>query len=108
MVARKYMGKMQRNKGYIGEHELVGILRDAGVSADRIAQLETDKIRKGDVLVADVWKGSVKYGNHVPQFIYDAKENGEEMLFLRKIARKSRGYKWLVCMDLDFFLEKFL
>ena|SRR3990167_677975 len=102
------MSKMQRRKGYVGEHELVGILNAAGLSAKRISSLETDKVSKGDVLVADIWKGSVKYGEHVPKFIYDAKGNREEMLFMKKIGRSTRGNKWLVCMDLEFFLATFV
>ena len=102
------MGKMQRRKGYVGEHELVGILNAAGLSTKRISLLETDKVEKGDVLIGGIWKGSVKYGNHVPQFIYDAKGNGEEMLFMKKIGRGARGNKWLVCMDLEWFLSRFV
>lgn len=99
------MSKMQRTKGANGEREIVNTLKEAGVPAVRISMLETGNVRKGDVEleVAGVWKGSVKLGQHVPKFVYDARGNGEDFLFMRRDRSK-----WQVCMDLEFFLRYFI
>ena len=97
------MGKMQRTKGRRGEQEVVNILKDAGVPAVRMGMAETGGVLKEDILVAGVWKAEVKIGSHVPKFIYDAMKEGEVFL----IMKRDRS-KWKVCMDLDFFLEKFI
>ena len=101
-------GKMSRKKGKRGENELVNILKNHGVPSERISQLEADGERKGDVTVAEIWKGSVKYGKQVPIWLYKARANGEQFLFSRRVSRSDRGYKWQITMDLDWFLKMFL
>ena len=96
------MSKSQRTKGRRFEQELVNILKENGVPAKRISMMETGGIDKGDVLVADIWKAEVKGGAQIPKFCYDARKSDEEYLFM-----KGDRKKWLVLMDLDFFLSKF-
>lgn len=97
------MGKSQRTKGGNGERELVNLLKANGIPAKRISMMETGGIDKGDILVAGVWLGEVKRGQHVPKFIYDAVKEGESMLFCRRDREK-----WKIIMDLGFFIEKFI
>jgi Holliday junction resolvase len=97
------MGKSQRNKGRRFEQEIVNILKDSGVPAKRISMMETGGIDKGDILVAESWKGEVKGGKQIPDFVYKARKNGEDILFM-----KGDRKQWLILMDVDFFLSKFL
>ena len=97
------MGKMQREKGVRLERELVNVLKDWDIPAERISPMEAGGIRKGDLLVAGVWKAEVKGGGMVPLWLYKARKEGEDMLFMKRDRRQ-----WLVCMDLDWFLKKFL
>ena len=98
------MSKMQRTKGAGGEREVVNILKEKGVYAQRISMLESGNVSKGDIKVGDLWIGEVKIGGQVPKFIYDAlKTEACKMLFLRRDRMQ-----WKICMDLDFFLETFL
>ena len=97
------MGKAQRRKGGDGERAIVNKLKDAGIAAKRISMQETGGIDKGDIEVAGCWQGQVKVGKQVPVFDYTALEDGSVMLFKKKDRKK-----WLVTMELDFFLEKFL
>lgn len=94
---------MQRNKGARLERELVNILKKSGVPAERISPMETGHVRKGDLLVASIWKAEVKGGSQVPKFIYNARKEGEEILFMKRDRKP-----WQICMDLDFFLEWFI
>ncbi len=87
------MGAMQRRKGYLGEAEIVRLLRASGKSAYRIAQLEAGGEMKGDVRV-DGYVASVKYGQHVPKFLYDALGEAK-LLFCRR-----NHQPWLVVMRL--------
>lgn len=96
-------GSYSRNKGARLERELVNILKSAGTYAKRISMMETGGIDKGDIEVAGLWKAEVKGGDQVPKFVYEARKVGETLLFMKR-----DGKKWLICMDLDFFLEKFL
>lgn len=95
-------GRKSRNKGKRGEREVVNILKANDVPAKRISPMEAGGEDKGDILVAEVWKGEVKLGSHVPKFMFDVKGESE-MLFIRRNRRK-----WMVCMDLDFFLKNFI
>ena len=99
----KTMGKLSRNKGSRGEREIVNRLKEAGVPCKRISMMETGGIDKGDVELMGVYKGQVKLGKMVPAWLYNARNVGEDFLF----ARKDK-HKWLVVMDLEFFLDKFL
>ncbi len=45
------MGKKSRNKGYRGEHELVCLLKRAGINAVRVPLSGATEFAKGDVLV---------------------------------------------------------
>jgi len=97
------MGKYQRDKGKRGEQELVRLLKEKGVPAKRISMLEAGQVDKGDVLIAEVWKAEVKIGGQVPKFIYDAKKEGEDFLICKRDRKE-----WLVVMDLNWFIDKFL
>lgn len=97
------MGIMQRRKGANAEREIVNILKDAGIPAKRISMMETGGIDKGDVELMDIYKGQVKRGQIVPAWIYKARDNGEEFLFVKRDREK-----WLVVLDLEFFLKNFI
>ncbi|MBD3366338.1 hypothetical protein GF360_03300 [candidate division WWE3 bacterium] len=95
-------GSYSRNKGRRLEQEIVNVLKDAGIDAKRISMVETGHHMKGDILVANHLKCEVKGGSHVPKFLYNARKDGEDILF----ARRDRQ-DWLVCMDLEWFIENF-
>ena len=98
------MGKLSRNKGADGEREVVNILKKAGIPAMRTSMMESGNIVKGDVLVAGIWKAEVKVGDSVvPKFLYDARKEGEVLLIVKRDRKK-----WQICMDLDFFIERFV
>lgn len=94
-------GRYSRNKGARLERELVNILKANDIPAKRISMMETGGIDKGDVEIAGIWKGEVKGGSQVPKFVYTARKTDEEFLFLKRDRKK-----WLVVMDLDWFIEK--
>ena len=97
------MSKMQRDKGKRGELEVCSIFRQHEIPAKRISPLETNHEDKGDIKIADLWIGEVKLGNHVPKFVYDAvKTEDTQFLFMRRDRKK-----WLICIDLNFFLDNF-
>lgn len=91
-------------KGKRAEREIVNILKDSGVPAKRIGGMETNHVDKGDVElnVMGVFKAQVKSGSHVPVTLYKFLEH-EDLAFVRRDRSE-----WLVCMKLDFFLEKFI
>jgi len=98
------MSKYQREKGKRGEREVCTILRKHGVPAKRISMNETNHEDKGDVSVAEIWIGEVKIGMQVPKFVYDARKTDEtEFLFMKRDREK-----WLVTMDLEWFLNTFI
>jgi len=94
-------GKYSRNKGQRFERELVNLMRDYGIKAKRISMMETGGIDKGDVQI-EQYRCEVKGGAQVPKFIYTARKTDEKLLFMRR-----DGKKWLVCMDMDLFMDKF-
>lgn len=97
-------GSYSRNKGRRGEQEIVNLLKKHGVPAKRISMMETGGIDKGDIKVAEIWTAEVKIGNQVPKFIYEARKT-EDTQFL--FCKRDRG-KWLVVLDLEFFLNNFI
>jgi hypothetical protein len=96
------MGKMQRRKGYLGEYQVNKILNKYGMVSKRVSPLEAGGAEWGDLQVAGNMVGSVKVGKQVPKFIYDSKGDAE-FLFIKRDR-----CKWIVCMDLEMFLEKFI
>ncbi len=96
------MGKYQRTKGANAERELVNILKERGIPAKRISMMETSGVDKGDLLIAEVWKAEVKIGRQVPDWLYKAVKEGEDMLICRRDRKE-----WLVVMPLDWMLEHF-
>jgi hypothetical protein len=96
------MSKYQRTKGRRGEQEIVNLLKAGGIPCKRISMMETGNIDKGDILVADCWKGQVKIGAQTPKFFYDAFTPEDKFLFSKR-DRKD----WLVTMPLSVFLELF-
>ncbi len=79
---------------------MVNLLKDGAISAHRISMVESGHALKGDLLVQSKWKAEVKGGAQVPKFLYKARKDGEEILFMRRDREK-----WLVCMDLEWFIE---
>lgn len=96
-------GNYSRNKGRRLEQELVNILKENEIDAQRISMIETGHITKGDLLVHKKWKAEVKGGAQVPKFLYTAKKDGEELLFMKRDRQK-----WKVCIDLEWFLENLI
>lgn len=97
-------GSYSRNKGARLERELVNILKENNVPAKRISMMETGGVDKGDILVASVWVAEVKGGNQVPKFMYEARKTEDTPLLFCKRDRE----KWLVTMDLEWFLDTFI
>ncbi len=95
-------GLKSRNKGKRGEREVVNILRANDVPAERVSYKKVEDKDAEDILVAELWKGEVKLGSHVPKFLYDVRKKSQ-LVFMRRDREK-----WLVCMDLDFFLNNFI
>lgn len=86
------------------EREIVNILKENGFpEAKRISMMETGGIDKGDVYLTLDWRGEVKGGAQVPNFNYKARKTDEKFLFMKRDRQK-----WLVLMDLDFFLETYV
>lgn len=90
-------------KGKQAERDVVNILKEAGVPAKRISMMETGGIDKGDLEIMGVYIGQVKSGKMVPKWLYSARENGEQFLFVKKDRER-----WLLVLDLDFFLKKYV
>ena len=91
-------------KGKQAERDVTNILKLAGVPAKRIGGMETNHTDKGDVEldIAGIFKAQVKSGGHVPVTLYKFLEH-EDLVFCKRDRKK-----WLICMTLDFFLEKFI
>lgn len=96
------MGKLSRRKGATGEREVANIFKDKGFPAKRISMMETNHVDKGDVQAEfnnRIYKISVKRGNIVPKYHYEA-IGTEDILFTRRDKMK-----WQVTMDVDTFFE---
>jgi len=91
-------------KGKQAERDVVNILKEAGVPAKRIGLMETNHKDHGDVElnIAGIFKAQVKSGGHVPITLYKFLEH-EDLVFCKRDRNK-----WLVCMKLDLFLDKFI
>ncbi len=96
-------GKYSRNKGRRLEQEIVRLLKEQGIDAQRISMIEAGHVSKGDLLINNKWKAEVKGGAQVPKFVYTAIKESEEILFMRRDREK-----WKVCVDLEWFLEHLL
>lgn len=107
-------GKRSRDKGKRGEREVINILKDAGIVAERTAPMQagTDSIAWGDIhitgfengiVVDPPIKGECKYTEGIPN--YDYKYINEETPFLFKRKNKK---EWLVTMTISTFLELFI
>lgn len=75
------MGKMQRNKGYRGEHNLVRILKESGIKAKRIPLSGATEFQKGDVQIQD-FIAEVKLRKNGFKQIYKWLENSD-ILFIK-------------------------
>lgn len=95
-------GNHSRNKGRRFEQELVNLFKSYNIDAKRISMLETGRELKGDLDVEDL-KVEVKGGDQVPLFLYKARKTDEHLLCMRRDRSK-----WLVCMDLEWFIKRFL
>ena len=96
------MAKKSKTKGATGEREVVNFLKAHKIPVKRISMMETNHEDKGDLQIMGIYKGEVKRGDHVPKF-FDEKLTGNHFLF----TRRNRG-KWLVTMELEFFVDKFV
>ncbi|MBN1162600.1 hypothetical protein JXA34_02540 [Patescibacteria group bacterium] len=96
-------GNHSKNKGRRFEQELVNLFKEKGHDAQRISMLETGRILKGDVEVEKLGQVEVKGGSQVPVFLYKARKKEEHCLIVRRDREK-----WVICMDLEEFIEKFM
>jgi hypothetical protein len=96
-------GKHSRNKGRRLEQEVVNFFKERGHNAQRISMLETGRISKGDVQVDTLGQVEVKGGGQVPVFLYKARKKEEHCLIMKRDRQK-----WLICMELEEFVEKYL
>jgi hypothetical protein len=96
-------GSYSRNKGRRLEQEIVNLLKEKNIDAKRISMVETGHLIKGDILLENKWKCEVKGGSQVPKFLYSARKDGEDILFVRRDRKH-----WLVCMDMEWFAENFI
>jgi len=96
------VGTRSIRKGKRAEYEVLGLLRDAGVEAERVPVSGASRGFKGDIWMrmdGKVYKGEVKRRKDEFKKIYKWLE-GKDMLFLRD------DYKdWLVVFTLDSFLD---
>jgi hypothetical protein len=77
------------------ELELKQILEESGVPATRISD--------GVYKLGEIWDAEVRYGKSVPEFLYKARKSDEVFL----CAKRDRK-KWVVVMDLEWFLKSFI
>ena len=96
-------GTYSKNKGRRFEQEVVNLLKKHGIDAYRVSRLETGRISKGDVDIKGVGAVEVKGGAQVPKFLYTARKEEDHILVMRRDRKK-----WVMCMDLEQFIEKFL
>jgi len=96
-------GNHSRTKGRRFEQELVNLFKDHGIDAKRVSMMETGHFDKGDVEIPENIKIEVKGGAQVPQFLYSARKKEEHVLCMRRDRMK-----WVVSMDLELFIERFL
>ncbi len=92
------MGKSQKRKGYRGEHNLVKLLKKAGLNAERVPLSGATEFAKGDVVVEGL-VGEVKLRKDGFKQIYKWLDD-KDLLFL-KADRKP----YLVVMELDEFMK---
>lgn len=92
------MGKKSRDKGYRGEHELVNLLRKAGIEAVRVPLSGSTDFAKGDVLTCGK-VCEVKLRRHGFKEIYKWLV-GKDWLFL-----KADRQPYLVVMNVDELLK---
>ena len=96
-------GSYSRNKGRRLEQQAVLLFKRFGLPAKRISMMESNHEDTGDVLLNDEYKVEVKGGAQVPKWIYNVmKEKKPDMLVFKRDREK-----WLVCMDLEKFIEEF-
>ena len=95
-------GNHSRNKGRRLEQELVNLFKEYGIDAKRISMMESGRVDKGDIQVSLDWKCEVKGGSQIPQFLYKARKSDESLLFMKRDREK-----WLVCMDVEWFIRTF-
>ncbi len=95
-------GTYSKYKGRRFEQELVNLFKKYGIDAKRVSMMETNGEDKGDVQVAE-HKVEVKGGSQVPVFLYKARKVEDHILCMRRDREK-----WVVCMDLELFIQKFM
>jgi len=98
------MGKMQRRKGYMGEHELVGLLNDLGVPAKRVPLSGATSFQKDDIILEDGSTIEVKRRKKISSFLYDLLKTADYGMIREDTNRSALIVdKWLVVMSLKEF-----
>lgn len=92
------MGKKSKNKGYRGEHNLVGILRKHKIDARRIPLSGATEFARGDLLIEGM-TAEVKLRRKGFKEIYKYLE-GRDLLFI-KADRK----EYLCIMQIERFIN---
>jgi hypothetical protein len=85
--------KTTNNK--VREKELVAYLEECGIPVEKVS----DEVYK----LGSMWDAEIACGNCVPEFLYTARKSNEELL----CAKRDRK-RWVVVMDLDWFLKSFV
>jgi hypothetical protein len=96
------MGKRQKRKGYMGEHEVEKLLKGYGINAKRVPLSGSSSFQKGDILIFDGEKklvAEVKRRKGGFKSIFDWL-NGSDVLFFR-----SDRSPWIVVMKLETFVD---
>jgi len=93
------MGKMQKRKGYMGEHEIEKILQKEGIYCIRVPMSGSIWSWKGDIDFLNGLKGEVKRRKKINRLLYD--------MLLEADYGFIRGDNkpWLVVMELSEFVE---
>jgi hypothetical protein len=105
---RSQIGKNNRRKGGQAERDVVNALLENGALAERISMMESGHIHKGDIRFKkyanqkEWYVCQVKNELAIPDYTYKNME-GYKVMFMRKPK-----HKWVVVMDMEFFLKEIL
>ena len=108
MVDRHKLGKSARNKGKVGEREVVKILKEHGIKNARRTQQFSGKEGTADVEGLDGFHIEVKRQEKLAiekwhqQACEDARDEETPIVVFRK-----SGQPWRIVMDFEEFLDRF-
>jgi hypothetical protein len=91
------MGKMQKRKGYMGEHEVEELLNDLGIEAKRIPMSGATGYQKDDIMLPDKGTIEVKRRKKISKFLQDMLNTADY-----GILRGDRE-EWIVLMRVKEF-----